>query len=276
LTNIGRVDNKVFEVVLNTVNIIGDRFQWNSNFTFSSNKNEIVHLFGADLNGDGREDDNIANSWFIGKPIVSFYDYAFDGIYQEGETDIPSGFVPGDVRVSDLNGDGVINAADRTVVGSGGSPEYQFSMRNTFTYSNFSLSVFINAMKGWEAPFNLINPLVPGRSLGGLDAGWWTSENRSNTRPALTYTNPLNTNWYLSRDFIRIQDIVLSYDFKMETLERLKMSNLRLYVSGKNLYTFTDWLGTDPESGGHYLSEQGSDDLYPIPRTFIFGVNISF
>ena len=209
LTNIGKVNNKGLEISLNTKNVETDKFQWNTGIAFSYNKNSIKELFGSDLDGDGKEDDNIANSWFIGKPINSFYDYFFDGIYQEGDTDIPAGSRPGFVRVRDLNNDGVINAQDRTVVGSGGSPKYQLGFRNDFNYGNFSLSIFLNSMHGWEAPFDLINPLVPGRAFGQLDAGWWTPENQSNTRPSLTYTNPLGTTYYMSRDFLRIRDVSL-------------------------------------------------------------------
>lgn len=121
LTNIGQVNNQGIEVVLNSTNIDKGSFNWSTNLCFSYNKNEIVHLFGTDINGDGVEDDDIYNSWFIGEPIQSFYDYEFDGIYQEGDTDIPEGSEPGFVRVKDLDGDGNITAADRTVVGSGGS-----------------------------------------------------------------------------------------------------------------------------------------------------------
>jgi len=276
LTNIGQVNNQGIEVVLNSTNIDKGSFNWSTNLCFSYNKNEIVHLFGTDINGDGVEDDDIYNSWFIGEPIQSFYDYEFDGIYQEGDTDIPEGSEPGFVRVKDLDGDGNITAADRTVVGSGGSPRYQFSLTNNFSYKNITLSFFLNAIQGWEAPFNLINPLVPGRSLNQLDSGWWTSENQSNSRPSLTYSNPLATNFYISRNFVRIQDVTLGYNFDDTILNSLKISRLRVYINAKNLYTFTDWLGPDPENGGSYLSVQGSDDLYPIPRTISLGLNVSF
>ena len=276
LTNIGQVDNKGIEVSLASTNIETENFRWTTNASFTYNKNEIVHLFGSDLNGDGVEDNDIANSWFIGKPITSYYDYVFDGIYQQGDTDIPQGSQPGFVKVKDLNGDGKINSDDRTVVGSGGSPKYQFGVTTTLSYKNISFSFFINAMQGWEAPFNLINPLVPGRSLNQLDAGWWTAENQSNTRPSLTYSNPRGTNFYLSRNFLRIQNVTLSYDLDGAVLETLRLSKLRVYINAKNLYTFTKWLGPDPENGGSYRSEQGSADLYPLPRTFSLGLNVSF
>jgi len=276
LTNVGEVNNKGIEVSLSTDNIRKSQFQWSTDFTFSHNKNEIVHLFKTDLDGNGREDDNIANSWFIGKPINSYYDYEFEGIYQVGDEDIPAGSKPGFVRVKDLNGDGKINTDDRTVIGSGNIPKYQFSFRNNFSYNNFSLSIFVNAMQGWIAPFNLINPLVPGRSLGQFDAGYWTEGNQSNDRPSLVYSNPLQTNWYMSRDFIRLRDVTFSYDFSKPMLDKLKLNGLKVYVTGKNLGTITDWLGTDPENGGAYTSEQGSDNLYPMPKTFLVGLNVSF
>lgn len=274
LTNIGQVNNKGIEFTLNSINIRRDKFEWSTNAAVSYNKNTIVHLFETDLDNDGREDDVVANNWFIGHPIHSYYDYVFDGIYQEGDDDIPAFSNPGDVRVKDVNGDGVITTDDRTIVGSGVNPKVRFNLRNNFTYGNFTLSVALNAMQGWMSPFNLINPLVPGRALGQLDAGWWTPENRSNTRPSLVYANPLGVGWYMSRDFVRIQDVSLSYQFPSSVLERLKLTNLKVYVSGKNLHTFTDWLGADPEGGGDYSSLQGSGDLFPMPRTFTVGLNI--
>jgi len=276
LTNIGQTNNKGIEVTLNSVNIKSAKFTWNTTVTASYNKNSIVHLFKSDLDGDGKEDNDVANNWFIGHPIQSYYDYAFDGIYQEGDKDIPAGSEPGFVRFKDLNGDGKIDAKDRTIVGSGGNPKYQFSMANTFSYGHLSLRIFMNAMEGWIAPFDLINPLVPGRSLNQLDAGWWTSENKSNSRPSLTYADPLGANWYMSRDFIRIKDVSLSYDFQGLNLNKVKLSALRVYVSAKNLHTFTKWLGSDPESGGAYTDNQGNDQLFPMPRTFSIGANVSF
>jgi len=276
LTNIGEVNNKGIELSLNWVNIKRNKFLWNSSATYAYNKNEIVHLFRTDLNGDGKEDDVVANGWFIGYPIHSYYDYVFDGIYQEGDTDIPAGSTPGFVRVKDLTGEGIRNAQDRTIVGSGTNPKYDFSIRNNFYYGHLSLSVFVGGMLGWSGMFNLINPLVPGRALNQVDEGWWTAENKSNTRPTLLYNNPLGTNWYVSRDFVRIKDASIAYDLDKMTLDKVKLSSLRIYLSVKNLYTFTKFPGSDPESGGDYTSEQGSSNLFPMPRTFTLGLNIGF
>lgn len=275
-SNIGQTNNRGIEIALHSVNIKSPDFKWQSDFSFTYNRNKIVHLYGQDLNNDGREDDDIDNNWFIGKPINSYYDYVYDGIYQEGDTDIPAGSQPGFVRVKDLDNNGIIDSKDRTVVASGGTPKYQLYLRNNFEYKNFSLSISLVSMLGWDAKFNLINPLAPGRSFGSIDVGWWTKENKSNTRPSLNYSNPLKTSWYSSRDFLRVKDIALAYEFDKELLSKIHISGLRVYVSAKNLLTFTNWLGADPENGGDYVDEQGYDMSYPMPRTYAFGINVSF
>ena len=276
LTNIGEVNNRGIEISLSSHNIQRQNFMWSNTITASYNRNRIVSLFGTDLTGDGREDDSIANSWFIGHPIQSYYDYVFDGIYQEDDTNIPAGFQPGDVRVKDIDGDGQITPSDRQVVGSGGTPKFQFGLTNRFSYKNFDLSIFVNAMLGWDGTYNLINPLVPGRAFGGIDNDWWTPENRSESRPSLIYTNSLGTNWYFSRNFVRIRDLSLSYQFDPAHLNRLGLRDLRLFISAKNLYTFTNWPGSDPESAGEVTSLQGpgQDGAFPMSRTFSLGINV--
>ncbi|MDO6603955.1 TonB-dependent receptor [Arenibacter palladensis] len=275
LSNIGKVNNKGIEMSLNSVNVEAKAFKWTSNFNIAYNKNTIKSLYGNDLDNDGKEDDDIGNSWFIDQPINSYFDYVFDGIYQDGDVDIPAGSAPGYVRAKDINGDSIINAEDRAIVGSGENPEYQISLRNDFKVKGFTLSVFMNSMIGWEAPFNVINPGAPSRAIGQMDNGWWTPENESNTRPSLLYNNPLRTNWYVSRDFLRIQDISLSYDFDQILMNKIGLSNLRLFLSAKNVYTWTNWLGPDPESGGSYPA-YSTQDFYPLARTVALGVNISF
>ncbi|MDR3142451.1 MAG: TonB-dependent receptor [Tannerellaceae bacterium] len=275
-SNIGQTNNRGIEIALHSVNSKSPDFRWSSDFSLTYNRNKIVHLYGQDLNNDGKEDDDIENNWFIGKPINSYYDYVYDGIYQENDTDIPAGSKPGFVRVKDMDNNGIIDSKDRTVVGSGGVPEYQMYLRNNFEYKNFSLSVSLISMLNWNAKFNLINPLAPGRSFGSIDVGWWTKENKSTTRPSLDYSNPLKTSWYSSRDFLRVKDVALAYEFDRTFLDKIHISGLRVYVSAKNVVTLTNWLGADPENGGDYADEQGYDMSFPMPRTYAVGMNISF
>lgn len=272
-TNLGEVNNRGIEITLNTVNVRNRSFEWSSNFVFSHNQNKIVSLYGADADGDGIEDNDIGNSWFIGQPMNSFYDYVFDGIYQIGD-ELPAGYQAGFARFKDLNGDGMLDAAnDRTIVGYGGQPKFRWGIGNNFKYKNFELSIFINAMQGWIGVFNDLdfnnNSLDPTRPANVLDSGWWTPENQSNTRPMLDYRRTiLGHNWYLSRDFIRVQDVSLSYRVPTEYLNRRKISHLTFFISGKNLMTFTEWLGPNPESV--------TTERYPIAKSATLGFRVGF
>ena len=272
-TNLGKVNNRGIELSLNTVNIRNKNFEWSTSFVFSHNKNKIVSLYGEDADGDGKEDDDVGNSWFIGKPINVYYDYVFDGIYQEGD-ELPAGYQAGYARFKDLNDDGLVNAAnDRTIVGHGGQPKYRWGITNNFKYKNFDLSIFINAMQKWIGTFNDLdfytNSIDPVRPMNMYDGGWWTPENKSNTRPSLEYRRSiLGHSWYGDRSFIRVQDVSLSYSFPQKFLTKNKLSNFSIFLSGKNLLTFTDWPGTNPESI--------STDRYPISRTYTLGFKLGF
>ena len=275
VVNLGETSNKGVEIALNTLNVRSDKFQWKSEITFASNRNRIEHLYFADADNDGQEDNDLGNRWFIGQPIGVTYDYVFDGIYQEGD-ELPDGYQAGWVRVKDLDNNGEITPEDRTILGQR-QPKYRWGINNIIRYGGLSLNFFINSMQGWESEFNLLDVSsqtgnsFPGRSVNFLDAGYWTPENRSNTRPGLTYTNPLGMNYYLSRDFIRLQDVTLAYDFPAPMLERIKMNSLRVYLSGRNLVTITDWMGPDPESGYNTIN-----NLYPTSRTIVGGLTLSF
>lgn len=269
-TNLGEVNNRGIEVTLNSVNVKTRNFQWSTDFVFSYNRNRIVSLYGGDADGDGKEDNDISNGWFIGQPINVYYDFIFDGIYQKGDV-IPAGSKAGFARFKDLNGDGVVTAQyDRGIVGPSVNPKFRWGLTNTFSYGNLSLSVFINAMQGWKGVYNEMDHYYTGdpmRPVNKLDIGWWTDANASTTRPSLLYNRSvLGHSWYLSRDFIRIQDVSLGYTFPKKILDKLGVANLNVFAGVKNLATFTDWLGTNPEV----------ITSYPLPRTYSMGLKVGF
>jgi TonB-linked SusC/RagA family outer membrane protein len=275
--NIGQVNNRGIEITLNTININTKKFTWSSNIVFSANKNKIVHIKNQDANKDGVEDNDLANSWFIGQPINVAYDYQFDGIYQEGDQ-LPAGYKPGWIKVKDQNKNGSISPNDDRVIIGQYDPKYRWGFTNTFKYQGFSLAVFINAMEGFIAPFDLLSVenstgggSFPGRPVNMLDAGYWTPANKSNTRPGLNWTNPLGMHFYAKRDFIRLQDVSLAYELPKSIIDQYRLTNFRIYVSGRNLATRTDWPGPDPESGNRTVTT-----IYPTPRTITVGLNLGF
>lgn len=279
LTNIGEVSNKGFELSLNSQAIKNDNWRWDIGLIFFYNRNEIVSLFGEDVDGDGIEDDDIANSWFIGEPLGVFYGYGIDGIHQTGDTDIPSGYQPGDFRIVDYDGDGELTADDRHIIGNN-NPNYQFSISNTLKFKNWSLYAMINSIQGGGGNNYYIgdnraahNPTAPSTSWSSRfsfpQMDYWTPTNPSNTASRITYEPTRGHGIYEDRSFVRIQDVNLSYTFPKEMMDKWKVDGLQLYLSGKNLYTWSDWEGYDPEN---------ATTIYNVPmlRTFTFGIDFKF
>jgi TonB-linked SusC/RagA family outer membrane protein len=279
LRNVGETKNTGFELDLKTANIqIGD-FSWNTNLTFSLNRNKIVKLTGRDVNRDGIEDDDIASGWFIGFPLGSHFDYVFDGIYQQGDDfSLIPGAKPGDIRFKDISGpdgvpDGRITPLDRMVINNN-QANFNMGITNIFTYQNLSLSVALNIREGGFSSNSLINP---GSNFfdqaNFLNTPYWTESNPINTNPRINYRNPLGYGFYEDRSFVRLQDVSLSYNLPKKWINKIKTSGLQVYVSGKNLHTWTKWTGWDPEFGGG-----GRDPGLngPLLKTLVGGINVSF
>ncbi|WP_346822340.1 SusC/RagA family TonB-linked outer membrane protein [Rapidithrix thailandica] len=264
--NVGETQNWGIEFNVKSVNIDNGNFQWTTNLNFSLNRDEIVAL-----RGDGKDD--LANKWFIGEPLRVYYDYRMIGVWQEGD-DIANSAQPsakpGDAKIKDVNEDGKITKEDREIIGSR-LPKWIGGITNTFSYKNFSLSIFINTVQGITRQNNLLDPgeWLPEKNTNYLDIPYWTPERPSNEFVSPGYNeNSLGHMYYQDASYVRIRDISLAYRFPAATLDRLGLSNLKLYLSGRNLHTFTDWIGYDPESSNSY-------GAYPNARTFILGVNLS-
>jgi hypothetical protein len=270
LDNLGITENKGIEITLNTENFAGSDFRWQTNIVFAANKNKIVDLYG-----DRKSD--IGNRWFIGQPIGVIYDYKLVGVWQEGEdasTQDP-GAKPGDLKFADVTGDKKITADDRIVLGQT-APKWTAGLTNTFHYKNFHLNVFIQTFQGaLKNNVTLTYADEAGRMNIPSETGYWTKANKSQTRPSLAYTNTRGYGYASDNSYTRLKDITLSYVFSPRMLENLKLGSLTLYASGRNLHTFTDWIGWDPE---HNYSFRGSGDWtnnYPLTRSIVFGVNVT-
>lgn len=281
--NMGKTANKGVELTVNTKNIVTKDFTWSSSLVFSWNKNEI-----KDLYGDKKSD--IGNRWFIGEPIGVIYDYVMEGIWQEEEisqgihlTQDPDA-VAGAVKLKDISGpkgipDGKISPEYDKVVQGQTTPKWIGGFTNTFTWKDLTLSVFIQTVQGVKKANDLycIASDELGRRNTPVDLGYWTPENKSNEFKSLSpNSNPYFYSFPKNASFTRIKDITLSYNIPQSLLNKTRLGGLTLYVSGRNLFTFTDWLGWDPESVqvGRGSSNDGLN--YPMVKSYVFGLNVTF
>lgn len=268
----GQVDNWGIEVNLSTTNIKTKNLLWNSVVTFYLNRNKLKELYG-----DGKDD--ISNSLFLGKSLGVIYGYKPIGIVQEDDTEYieANGAEPGDVKFANVDGseDGRITAEDRTILGYT-KENFRMSFANTFAYKNFELYFLFTGIFGGSGYGRAVNTYAYRTmsdigSDNGLNHGWWTPENKSNVYPRIDYTDGRYTP-VQSYGFVRLQDLSLSYTFIQPWIKNLRISNLKVYMACKNLFTITGWDGGDPEIRQTLSGSYG----YPLSRTISFGLNLTF
>ncbi|MDR2915026.1 MAG: TonB-dependent receptor [Tannerella sp.] len=281
-SNIGKLSNKGLELSVTGVPVQTKDFSWDITFNFSRNRNKVVSILGIDADNDGREDDLIANKIFIGHPYGVCYDYNLIGMWQIADKLaglIPNGFEYGTYKVEDVNNDGKYTAdKDRKILGYT-EPAYRFSIQNTVNYKNWELKFFINSIQGGKDSYygqpgtTLKNPEnIYQTNLFRFD--YWTPENpNARYRQLGYYTEALGYQYspYIQRSFVRLQDVTLSYNVPSAWLKKFQVNRLKLYLSGKNLLTFTDWDGWDPETGAGLETSQ-----YPVMRSYSIGLNLEF
>ena len=275
MSNMGELQNKGFEMTLNSSNIQNSNFSWNSTFTFSFNRNKIKHLYGemidvVDENGNvigQREGDDITNGWFIGQSIDRIWDYKFLGIYQLGEEEQAASFgkAPGDVKLYDPNGDGVSTQEDKVFQGYT-KPRFRLGLRNDFTiFKNFQVSCFIRADLGhWRQNGLLMNTSQVENRCNSYALPYWTPENPTNEYTRLNTVNTPAYTIYESSSFVRLQDLSIAYNIPENITAKMRVGRCKVYLSGRNLVTLTKWSGWDPESGNT-----------PMPRIFTFGIDVT-
>lgn len=281
-TNIGKMGNKGFEMTITGVPVQTKDFSWDLTFNFSRNRNKVKSILGLDNDGDGREDDLIANKIFIGKPYGVCYDYNIIGMWQISDKlagKIPAGFEYGTYKVEDINQDGNYTAADDRKILGYTDPAYRFSILNSFRYKNWELKFMINSIQGGKDYYygqpaaSLPNPdNIYQNNLFKFD--YWTPENpNARYRQIGKYPTMLGYSFspYIQRSFVRLQNVTLSYNVPISFLKKFNVNRLKLYVTGDNLLTFTDWDGWDPEVGSGLT--QGDR---PVMKSYSVGVNVEF
>ncbi len=273
ISNVGKIQNKGIEILLNTVNVARTNFTWNTTLTFTKNNNKLLSLYG-----EGQTIDK-GNKLFVGYPIKSNFDYKFDGIWQTEDKDLATKYkqVPGAVRVVDTNNDGQISSTegidDRMILGTA-LPNFLVGITNRFKYKNFDLSFFTYYRNGTEYKNNTLSGTFGElgtryNSLASLD--YWRSDNPSNTYFGAVAANPYRAAiTYQDASFLRISDITFGYTLPKGAMDKFKLSNARIYTQVINPFIFTKYTGFDPE----FNSAIYQDDVPSM--TVSVGLNVSF
>ena len=311
--NIGRVQNQGLEVSINTVNVRKKDFSWNTSFNIAFNANKVLDLTenqNSDFAG-APYDNSVANVpaylFQVGKALGLMYGPIWDGVYQYSDFDkSPAGtytlmatvptngnvrgnIQPGDIKYKDLNGDGIVDRNDFTIIGRG-LPIHTGGITNDFTYKGFNLSVFFQ----WSYGNDILNAnrlVFEGNNLGksGLNqyASYedrWTPTSPSNTlyRAGVGAQGPIG-NSFSSRvvedgSYLRLKTVSLGYNLPDKIIKKLKGRNINIYVAAQNLYTWTKYKGNDPEvSIFNDVRSPGVDySAYPRAKTITFGIKASF
>jgi len=273
--NLGQVDNKGFELTLNSTNFERNNFIWRTTANFQMNRNEIVSLYG-DLGENGREVDDLTNKWFIGHPIDQIWNYKTQGIWQSNEADEAGvyGVKPGDFKIQDVDGDGKFTNADRQFQGYT-EPRFRWSLRNEFTlFSNFDVSFMLYSYLGHSDKFNQMK-----NRDGFLDRSssyvtpYWTEENPNNEWARLNSSEGGAGGFdvYRKKSFVRLENISVGYNFPKQLTEKAKITNLRIYGNIRNVgYFAPKWEFWDPEIDFTDPANSG-----PVPRYFTIGIDVT-
>lgn len=302
MLNIGSIRNKGLELSIEAVPVRTKNFEWDMNFNIAFNRNTVTALSMDQYSLFSTVSWNTAysgqNAYVtqIGKPTGLMYGYIYEGTYKEDEfnsgTNLKRGIPylegvgqaavrPGDPKYRDINGDGVINDSDRTIIGSG-QPLHTGGFTNTFWFYGFDLAVFFN----WSYGNDILNAnkliFENGRvqSLNQFKSykGHYSAGNPDSDIPRVYASGVDNYSSRVVEDgsFLRLKNITLGYTLPRRILRRMKFDTFRIFVSADNIHTFTKYSGPDPEVSTRNSVLTPGFDWSAYPRAFTFTGGLSF
>jgi hypothetical protein len=300
LENVGSVENRGFEFLLNTINVTNENFNWNTTLTLSSNRSEVLELGDEpfiNIQSTGGQGGPSARL-IVGQPLPVFFGAEYLGTYKNPQQIIDDQAIGraflGSPRFRDVNEDGTINQEDYSVIGNP-QPDFYGGLRNNFTYKGINLDVFFQYSYGADI-FNVVTQRsIFGRGDQNIDPRvldrWQQGVNETSDIPrAGTSTSLFNPNSTLSVEdgsFLRLRSVSLGYDIPLEkaNLDDI-FSRVNVYVTGRNLWLLSDFTLGDPEvrnnfSGGNSgrfnsVSPGFATGQYPYARTIVTGIKLEF
>jgi TonB-linked SusC/RagA family outer membrane protein len=285
--NIGKIQNKGFEAEVSG-NLKFGSFVWKPSFNIATNQNKLVSLGGeAQFISQGeRSEEYIAK---VGQKAIQFYGYKMIGVWQSAEelanNPHSSDDAVGGIRVADLNGDGVINADDRTTLGSP-FPDFTWGFYNSFSYKGFDMNFLVQGSVGAEVFYGDGYYNETRYLQKDFTEGRWFSEGVPATKPRDNYGRAWQNTDYLIQDasYVSLRAVTLGYQFPESLISKAGLSKARFYVTAENLLYLKakDFTGLNPEAlntSGNYASPLVSGyqrGAYPVQQTFALGIDINF
>ncbi len=278
-TNAGKIENRGLEFNLSTVNTAqGSPLTWSTDFNISFNKNNVLELNYTDVYYFGRIYSNNQDVAIVrkGLPLGVFFGYVSEGVNPE----------TGDLDYKDVNGNGIFDPGDRTIIGDA-NPDFTYGLTNNFSWKNFDLNIFFQGSQGndiYNATRVDLEGMFDSKNQSTAVLRRWTPDNRDTDIPRAIGGGKVDnvrnsTRFVEDGSYIRLKAITLAYNINPKSLERLKVQKLSVYVTGQNLLTITNYSGFDPEVNafGRSATELGIDyGTYPQARTLTAGVNVEF
>ncbi|MFH6604547.1 SusC/RagA family TonB-linked outer membrane protein [Maribacter algicola] len=303
--NVGQMTNKGIDLNISWDDSVGEDWSYGISFNLSQYKNEVDKLSeNADtrLFGDGSRVPSLTVTE-AGTPISSFYGFKTVGLFQsQAEADAWPAYgsynAPGKLKVADVNGDGVIDDDDRTIIGSP-HPDFTYGINLDLSYKNLALNVFGNGSQGndiynYVRYFADFNTFQGNRSKRALYEAWqptdrnadpstWVAANPNATVPIMDANDQVSSrpSSYFIEDgsYFRLKNVSLTYTLPQKLLGNGGISNFQIYAQGQNLYTWTKYTGLNPEIQAANRDDDtlGFDGGYmPVARTYTLGLRVSF
>lgn len=273
-SNVGETRNTGVEIGITSRNFVGPKFTWTTTLQFAANKERVEKT-----TSDGPLQ---FGSYYLieGQPIHTYYGYQYAGIWGTAQAEEAAKYSqkPGQVHITDKDGNGKYNTDDYFVLGSS-TPKWSGSLFNSFTYKGFDLSVLLIMRWDWTINYGITGWYrTDGQSPSPVICDYWTEENQGARYPApnstMTQGKDPNQDWcnYFDGSYLKVKNITLGYTLPKNITKKVGIQKARVYFTADNPFIFTKCKylkDYDPEKGG-------DDDDTPLSKQFVFGVNVSF
>ena len=301
--NVGGIENTGIDIMITNRATISRNFHLNNSVTFTTYNNTISSIAPGlkffDFNSPANEANRIggnATRSYVGSPLNTYYGYKVIGLFQNAAevTGAPAqaGAGPGRFRYEDINGDKKIDAEDRTIIGDP-NPDFTYGINLGGDYKGLDIAAFFYGVSGRDA-FNTVrwwtdfsSGFPGGRSKRALYDSWLPDGSRPNAKTPIQETTTvqsgfstsgvINSYYVENASYFRLRNLQIGYTLPSSVASKIRVSKVRIYLQGTNLFTITDYTGLDPEVIVNDDRAAGIDvGAYPLVKQYLVGLNVNF